>query len=476
MQDAQWPSVEVKFPPMLDASRSQLQLVWDAFEAALTQTVTADANPQAPLPAVPVWADELRAARGMEAAVPAEKAAHDAQAAQEKRARVAADLDKALAVLERDVAEGHVKNTPKAAAEVRAVLKSHGRLLSAEQEARAHAALSQAGELEGWQRWRADQLREELVAKAEALLQAPEGQRMGGRKMQETLRSLRDQWKTTDQGGQPNQALWKRFDEACTEAHKVVEAWLTQVRQQADAHKAQRLAIIDEIKAWTAEHAESTDWKAQVRALQVFSERWREAGHLSEKAFADIQPVWKETMHAAHARLEAAQNESTARRRALIDEAVALGAAPMLRIDAVKALQQRWQAEAHTVPLERKHEQKLWEAFRQPIDAAFARKSTEREKATAALNEHDQRVLDASRALEAASANGDAQQIRAAMAELEAALAGQSLSKAVPAAPAASQPQQPAADTSAPSATAAVAEPAAEIGRASCRERVSSRV
>lgn len=462
MQDAQWPSVEVKFPPMLDASRNQLQLVWDAFDAALTQTTTADANPQAPLPAVPVWADELRAARGIEAAVPAEKAAHDAQAAQEKRARVAADLDKALAVLERDVAEGHVKNTPKAAAEVRAVLKSHGRLLSAEQEARAHAALSQAGELEGWQRWRADQLREELVAKAETLLQAPDGQRMGGRKMQETLRSLRDQWKTTDQGGQPNQALWKRFDEACTEAHKVVEAWLTQVRQQADAHKAQRLAIIDEIKAWTTEHAESTDWKAQVRALQAFSERWREAGHLSEKAFADVQPVWKETMHAAHARLEAAQNESTARRRALIDEAVALGAAPMLRIDAVKALQQRWQAEAHTVPLERKHEQKLWEAFRQPIDDAFARKSTEREKASAALNEHDQRVLDAARALEAASASGDAQQIRVAMAELDAALAGQSLSKAAPAAPAASQPQQPAADTGAPSATTAVAEPATE--------------
>ncbi|MDP2418590.1 MAG: DUF349 domain-containing protein [Hydrogenophaga sp.] len=445
MQDTQWPSVEVKFPPMLDASRNQLQLVWDAFEAALNQTVAADANPQAPLPAVPVWADELRAARGMDAAVPAEKAAHDAQAAQDKRARVAAELDKALTVLERELAEGHGKGTPKAAADVRAVLKAQGRLLNAEQEARAHAALSQAGELEGWQRWRADQLREELVAKAESLLQAPEGQRMGGRKMQETLRGLRDQWKTTDQGGQPNQALWKRFDEACTEAHKVVETWLAQVRQQADAHKAQRLSIIEEIKAWTAAHADSTDWKVQVRALQVFSERWREAGHLSEKAFADIQPVWKDVMHTAHARLEAAQAESTARRRVLIEEAVALGAAPMLRIDAVKALQQRWQAEAHAVPLERKHEQKLWEAFRQPIDDAFARKSTEREKASAALNEHDQRVLDASRALETASATGDAQQIRVAMAELEAALAGQPAAAPAAKATTATQPQDQAA-------------------------------
>lgn len=437
MDDAQWPSVDVKFPPMLDASRSQLQLVWEAFEAALTQTVAADANPQAPLPSVPVWADELRAARGMEAAVPAEKAAQEAQAVKERRARVAADLDEALTVLETELAEGHGKATPKAAADVRTLLKSHGRLVAPELEARAHAALSQAGELEGWQRWRADQLREELVAKAEALLQAPEGKRLGGRKMQETLRSLRDQWKTTDQGGQPNHALWKRFDEACTEAHKVVEAWLVQVRQQADAHRAQRLAIIDELKAWTTTHAEDTDWKTQLRELHAFSERWREAGHLSEKAFAEMQPLWKDTMHAAHARLEIAQAESTARRRALIEEAVALGAAPMLRIDAVKTLQQRWQAEAHAVPLERKQEQKLWEAFRQPIDDAFTRKSSEREKASAALSAHDQRVLDASRALEAASAGGDAQQIRAAMAELDAALAGRpEIAPAVPARPA----------------------------------------
>ncbi len=454
-QDAQWASVDAKFPPMLDASRKQLQLVWDAFEGALAQAVAADADAQAPLPAVPVWADELRVARGGEAAAVAEKPAVDTQAQQERRTRVATELGHALDVLERELAEGHGKATPKAAADVRAILKSNGRFVSAALDARAHAALSQAGELEGWQRWRADQLREELVAKAEALLQAPEGQRLGGRKMQETLRGLRDQWKTTDQGGQPNHALWKRFDEACTEAHKLVEAWLVQVRQQADTHKAQRLAIIAELKAWTDAHAGNTDWKAQVRALHTFSERWREAGHMSEKAFAEMQPQWKDAMHQAHAGLEAAQAESTARRKALIEEATALGAAPMLRIDAVKALQQRWQAEAHAVPLERKHEQKLWEAFRQPIDEAFNRKTTEREKAATSLNAHDQRVLDASRALEQASASGDAQRIRAAMQELESALAGRPAAvEAAPAVAAAkAAPKEPAA---------APAEPATE--------------
>ncbi|MGI9218554.1 MAG: DUF349 domain-containing protein [Hydrogenophaga sp.] len=452
--DSQWPSVEAKFPPMLEASRTQLQIVWEAFEAALAQAVAADADASQLLPAVPVWADELRVARGEPAAAKAEQAAHDAQAHQERRAKVLAELDRALGVLERELAEGHGKATPKAAADVRAVLKSHSRLIGPELEARAHAALTQAGDLEDWQRWRADQLREELVKKAEALLQAPEGQRIGGRKMQETLRTLREQWKTTDQGGQSNHALWKRFDAACTEAHKTVEVWLTQVRQQAEAHKAQRLAIIEELKAWTAAHAQNTDWKAQLRELHAFSERWREAGHLSEKAFAELQPVWKTTMHEAHTGVEAAQTQSVARRQALIEEAVALGAAPQLRIDAVKALQQRWQAEAHAVPLERKQEQKLWDAFRKPIDEAFARKSTEREKVSQALNAHDQRVLDASKALDAATASGDAAQIRAAMAALDAALRGQAEAVAAPAA--APAPVAPAAE--------AAAEPSAEAG------------
>ncbi len=424
-EDPQWASVEPKFSTMLDSSRNQLQLVWDAFEAALNQAIAADTDAKAPLPAVPVWADELRVARGEPALAAAEKAAGDRQANQERRTKVIAELERALGVLERELAEGHGKATPKAAADVRSVLKSHGRLIGAELETRAHAALTQAGDMEDWQRWRADQLREELVKKAEALLQPPEGQRLGGRKLQETLRQLRDQWKTTDQGGPANHALWKRFDEACTEAHKGVEVWLTQVRQQADAHKAQRLAIIEELKQWTQAHEGHTEWKSQIRELHAFSERWRSAGHLSEKAFAELQPLWKTAMSQAHAGLEAAQKASIDRRRALIDEAVALGAAPQLRIDAVKALQQRWQGEAHAVPLERKQEQKLWEAFRQPIDEAFARKSSERERAHTELNAHDQRVLEASQALEAASAAGDAQQIKAAMEALEAATRGQ---------------------------------------------------
>jgi ATP-dependent RNA helicase SUPV3L1/SUV3 len=432
--DVNWSSVDVKFPPLLEASKGQLQLVWEAFQAAVGQATVAAEDAAAPLPPVPVWADELRVARGVP--VEAAPAQQKPKVDPEIRAQATQAVRDVLSKLEQEIAEGHGKASAGAAAALRNALKEHGKLIGDKLENQAHAALAAAGELEGWQRWRADQLREELVAKAEGLLKRPDGQAIGGRKMQETLRNLREQWKQTDQGGVPNHGLWKRFDEACNEAHKVVEAWLEKMKAEAAEHRTQRLALIEEVKAWAADNATARDddWKGFNRILHQFNDRWREAGHLSEKAFAELQPLWKEAIGTATAPLASMQKQSLERRHAMIEEAKVLGAAPMLRIDAVKALQQRWQAEAQGVPLDRKHEQKLWDAFRKPIDDAFQRKTDEREKAASALSDRDRIVLDAAKALEAANASGDAQKIRAAMTALDAALRGQAQAAAAVAA------------------------------------------
>ena len=428
--DANWTSVDAKFPPLLDASRAQLLVVWDAFKAALGQAVSAAADAAAPLPPVPVWADELRVVRG----IPLEPVAKPQKPKMdpEVKAQATAAVRNALTKVEQEVAEGHGKASAGAAAALRNALKEFGKIIDDKLENQAHAALAAAGELEGWQRWRADQLREELVVKAEGLLKRPDGQAVGGRKMQESLRTLRDQWKQTDQGGVPNHALWKRFDEACNEAFKIVEVWLEKVKAESSEHRAQRLALIEELNAWAAANrtALDNDWKGFNRILHQFGDRWRDSGHVGEKAFAELQPLWKAAINNAAEPLETLQKQSLALRHAMIEESKALGAQPELRIDAVKALQQRWQAEAHGVPIDRRQEQKLWDAFRKPIDEAFSRKTAEREKADAALGERDRVVLDAAKALQAANAAGDAQAIRSAMNALDAALRGQAQAKA----------------------------------------------
>ena len=73
-----------------------------------------------------------------------------------QRAIAKAAVQQALDLLKKELAEGHGKATPKAAADLRQALKEHVRYIEGALEADAHATLTAAGELEGWQRWRAD--------------------------------------------------------------------------------------------------------------------------------------------------------------------------------------------------------------------------------------------------------------------------------------------------------------------------------
>ena len=422
--DAAWPSVNDRFPPQLANSQAQLLVVWEAFQLALASTQTAAEDEQAPLPSVPMWADEIRVARGLPselaAPVTTKGAAKPVKADQgDKQQAAALAILPALKVL----AAAPAGKKGEAIQAVRAVLKQHGRWLDDASAQQVHEQLLAAGDAQGWQPKNVDRQREELIAKAEALVQRPEGQALGGRKLQESLRQLREQWKQTDQVAAPNHGLWKKFDEACNAAYKLVEQWLERVRAEAGQNKAARLALIEELKAWGEAQAGNDDLKGMGRALRQFSERWRDSGHVGEKVFAELQTAWKQAMQQAEAPLQVAQKASVDRRNAMIEEAQALADAPTLRIDAVKALQQRWQAEAQAVPLERKFEQKLWDAFRKPLDDAFNRKGTERRTpAMENLSAHDRAVLDAAKALQSANATGDAQQIRAAVAALEVAV------------------------------------------------------
>ena len=400
--DAQWSSMDAKFPPALQTSAQQLQAVWLAFGDALQLTEAAAADPQAPLPAVPAWAEQIRQVR-------------NPSQTQAPVQTVESSLNAPIAPATGVASEATRKVKPMGDK----VLIDQQRLeLAMQAEALFKPASTKTKEKappkdEEVPSATTDDLSVEAVEEIE-LVPA-----MGGRKMQETLRNLREEWKKVDKQAAPNPALWKRFDAACNKAHVVVDAWLKEARAQTAANKAQRLALIEELKTWAAEHAQGPDWKGVARQLHQFAQRWRESGHLSEKMFAELQPQWKAAIHAAHEPLEAVQKASLERRNALIAEAQALGAAPTLRIDAVKALQQRWQEEAHAVVLDRRLEQKLWDAFRKPIDEAFARKSTVREQAQAALTPIDKAVMEASKAVESAVAKGDASAIRAAMQNLE---------------------------------------------------------
>jgi len=244
----------------------------------LSQAKAARDDEAQALPSVPVWAEEIRVARGGQpvAVAPAEGGTAGAQEAnasasgadakpaktpkvsitkmdpaQRQALREAANqaVTGALTLLAAEANEANLLA-------LRQTLKDHGRNMDTNMDAKVHEALIAAGDADGWQRHVADQTRLALVLKAEALFkkvpvktedtsaQTAEAQEvaeveasvqaeekteektaekapqevfhlepvLGGRKMQEALRQLREEWKQADQGGLPNHALWKRFD------------------------------------------------------------------------------------------------------------------------------------------------------------------------------------------------------------------------------------------------------------------------
>ncbi len=425
-QETGWSGIEERFAQQLEAVQAQLLLVWQAFTEALTVTEQAAADEQAALPAVPVWADEIRVARGLpsELAAPAadsssaETPAKARPAPAQKQQAAQEALEPALTA----VADATPEARTTAIAALRSLLKQHGRWLNAEWAERVHQQLLAAGDEQGWQPAQADQQRQTLIEQMQALLNRPEGQGLGGRKLQEQLRQARQQWREIDQGAAPNHSLWKQFDAACTNVYQQVQQWLERMRTETGEQKNQRMALLEELKAWAQAQAAQPDWKEAARSLRQFSQRWRDAGHLPDKLFTEMQNQWKQALQAAEAPLRAAQKANIALRQALIAEAQALAAGTQLQVDTVKTLQQRWQEQAQAVPLDRKQEQKLWEAFRQPIDDLFSRNPAPRGRAPSApLSALDQQVLDAAQALQTATQSGDAEQIRAALAALEAA-------------------------------------------------------
>jgi len=521
-----WPSVQSDLPAHMHAASARLSAVWEAFEATLQQTQTAAHDNTAPLPSLPVWADELRAARGLPpqnilhstAAVaepPAHNAAHNASASHDSRdalaehpmhapglaqarepkarrplaeraaaasAAIVQALQQFQSALETAATQPQIIRS--ALQTLRTTIRTHGRLVDDALAAQVHAAMLAAGDAHGWPRHNANTLRQDLLDQAQALLAPPEGQTfVGGHKLQEALRQLRAQWQLADLGNPPNVAVWKKFDQACSAIHQQVQAWHDRQRQQAVQAKAQRLALIEEINAWADTHANidagNQDWRASARSLRQFGERWRACGHVGEKLYAELHPQFRHAMTRAGAPLQAAQQASTARRQTLIEEAATLAARPRLDVAGVRALQQRWQAEAQAVPLPRMQEQKMWEAFRQPLDQAFQQKDQHRlahhsarhAVPTAELTAHERRVLEASTALQAASATGEAQNIHAAISALQAALRGHSDPAAAATPSDSTAPKNPHQDPQPPAA----ADPAAAATTAPARQVVAVR-
>ena len=232
---------------------------------------------------------------------------------------------------------------------------------------RLHPRLEQ---LRQWRHWGSGNARERLCTELETLA----GSVLPAEELATRVRTARESWKRIDRGeGPAPEALWQRFDQACSQAYAPYQQ---ERREQADrlaAHLVRKQALCRELDDFERDTDWKTvDWRAADRMVRSAAERWRRIGAVPAKARKSLEKDYRALLARLEAHLETERERELRRRRALIVRVEQLAAAPDLRgaIRETREAQELW---SPTVQAGQEQEQQLWKAFRQACDAVFSK-------------------------------------------------------------------------------------------------------
>ena len=228
----------------------------------------------------------------------------------------------------------------------------------------------QLDELKDWKSFSVTPKRAELIEAMELLIDAP----LHPLALAERIRNLQDEWRTLGKGaGENGEADWQRFHDAAQKAHQPCGAYFAEQALVREENLRRREALIDRLAAFGTGQDGQPDWRAVVRTLQEMKQEWRRYAPVDRDAGKAQQARFEALTAGLQERLDAEYARNRQQKESLIERAGQLLAVDDGRkaIDAVKALQQEWQA-VGIVP--REVDQRLWGEFRQHCDAVFQKR------------------------------------------------------------------------------------------------------
>lgn len=231
-------------------------------------------------------------------------------------------------------------------------------------------------ELEGWRHWGTDRAREQLIDEASKLITAE----ITVKERADSVKDLRSRWKKLGKiDPKSGRTLWKKFDQACTQAYEPVKAHTAAEQDARNKNLQTRKIICQQIEKITADTDwQAPDWRDIDKRFNKLRNQWRNAGAVNRKDWKAINEHLNNAVAELDGRLEDERRISYNGRVALIEkvEAIKDNEDLALAIQTAKDAQKSWQP---TVTGKRGDEQKLWKQFRAVIDHIFERDKERRE-------------------------------------------------------------------------------------------------
>jgi exonuclease SbcC len=267
---------------------------------------------------------------------------------------------------------------------------------------RLHPKLEQ---LRQWRHWGSGNARERLCAELEALA----GSVLPAAEIATRVRTAREDWKRIDRGeGPAREDLWRRFDQACSQAYAPYQQERREQAERLAAHLARKQALCRELDVFERDTDWKTvDWRAADRLVRSAGERWRRIGPVPAKARKSLEKDYRAVIARLESHLETERERELRRRRALIARVEQLAGVTDLRsaVREVKEAQEKW---SPAVQAGQEQEQQLWKAFRQACDAVFSKSREERVAADTERQANLDRKLALCAELEALLDNAEA--------------------------------------------------------------------
>jgi hypothetical protein len=276
------------------------------------------------------------------------------------------------------------------------------RLTPAQSDRLAHLR-AELKRLSDWARWGGNVSREELIKTVEALTT----QNLAMSELAKKVGSMRDRWKALDSlSGAAPKSLWERFDAACTAAYAPAAAHFRHLADERHANAARGQSLVEEAQAEIARLRDgSVEWKHVAGTVQRLRLAWSHLGAIDRKDKKRLDALFTDALNVLQGPLEEQRKAEMAEREAIIEEAAAIDPHDRHAIDTMRALQQRWQEHARSLPLERKSEQALWQRFRAVCDDVFHRRKETMHEADIERRAHEAAKEAISARLEAAAAD-----------------------------------------------------------------------
>ncbi|WP_170174910.1 DUF349 domain-containing protein [Undibacterium parvum] len=310
----------------------------------------------------------------------------------------------AIEALTEALAQGSIQAARKLDRELRGVDAKHAGL-TAEQKDQLFEARSELVYLQGWAKWGGDVSRDELI---KTLDEMP-ALELGPNELAKKVAALRERWKEMEAtSGAASKELWERFDAACHLAYAPAALHFQQQAEQRKANLDLAEAALTALQTSAAELLQGTpDWKKMANFCMQSQQDWKKLGHVDRKHKSRLDAAFDGCVHSVQQALDQRRAQEMIAREGLIAEVLALDPMQRSTTDQLKALQQRWQAQAAAVPLRRKDEQVLWDKYRAACDGIFAQRKQASGEADAQRRENLASKLAICAELEQASAKLD---------------------------------------------------------------------